>query len=116
MASTHRASRHAFAPMAPMPTEPGICRWCHGKLRALMPDMPADYCERGCAGPDSAPYLGHCGECGRQFHTGKRVVTGSLCYGCEEIDRAVVARVRATVPDRRSAYSFKRIGRGRFID
>lgn len=101
----------AFAPQAPMPTEPGICRWCRGRLRQVLLSEPVfDYCEAGCARNDMAPFLRHCQECGREFHTGRRLLS-SLCCECDASERA-----STTMPSGSRVYSYKRYGRGRFID
>lgn len=102
--------RGRWAPPAPMPTEPWICRWCRGRLRAVLPGIPVDHCEAGCAPNDSSPYLGHCMECRREFHTGRRWIP-SLCHACDTADRAATA-----VPDGPRVYSFKRFTRGGYID
>lgn len=107
--ATRRIHRGSFAPEAPMPTEPGRCRWCHGRLRALMPDWPADFCEAGCTKNDEAPYLGHCQDCHRDFKTGRRQLI-PLCHECDEKETNAMARHRDRV------YSFKPYTRGSFIE
>lgn len=80
--------RRGDAAIAPMPLEPGICRWCRGQLKALFAGDAATYCPAGCASNDRIPYLGHCDECHRDFHTGKRGAL--LCHECDEQTRAQI--------------------------
>jgi hypothetical protein len=87
----HRRHPHAPAVTAPLPGDPAICRWCLGRLVALLPDGPVDYCTRGCAPNDVVPYLGHCADCGRGFTTGKHMAL--LCYECEQKAAGEMAEV-----------------------
>lgn len=90
-------SKYASAVMAPMPEDSTVCRWCGGRLKALLPGGPADFCQQLCAPNDVAPYLGQCATCGRNFETGKHRAVE--CHECESKTRdemAEVARVDQT--------------------
>ena len=89
-----------------MPGEPGICRWCGGALKALLEGGPVTYCERGCTTNDTAPFVGHCQECRRQFQTGKTMAT--LCHSCDQADAQRITEPAS--PSR--TYHFSRYGRG----
>lgn len=79
--------RQVFAPPAPIPTDATRCRWCRGTLRVLFTPGVADYCERGCAKTHEMPTVGQCPECGREFKTGLPLMTATLCYACDELER-----------------------------
>jgi len=68
-----------------MPEKPGICRWCGGPLKSVLEFEPEDYCQRGCAKNDEAPYTGSCQECRRDFKTGKR--SALLCVECDRTEQ-----------------------------
>lgn len=90
-----------WAPTAPMPKAADECRWCHCTLRALVDGEPADYCQRGCAKNDIAPFTADCADCGRQFETGEHRAT--LCFKCWEKDQAQGKVISATTPRFQSA-------------
>jgi hypothetical protein len=75
--------------LPPMPDDPAVCRWCGGHRLDLHIAEYGLYCPAGCAPNDFAPYLGHCQDCTRDFHTGRRLLSSDWCWECE-------ARVRAT--------------------
>ena len=101
-----------WAPQAPMPSEPGICRWCSGALKALLDGDPVTYCQNGCATNDTAPFVGHCPECRRQFHTGKTMAT--FCHPCDHADAKRNAETGPVSTSR--TYRFSRYGRGGYRD
>lgn len=101
-------ARHGFAPPAPMPSEPGVCRWCRGRLTALTDDGPAVYCPSGCARNDQPLYVSDCDDCGRPFQTGKRWET--VCHECDQRETRAVTDSHRSVGH---TYNFSRYGRGR---
>lgn len=88
----------ARAPLPPIPTDPKVCRWCHGRKRAFIEGGQLEICNAGCAPNDQAPYLGHCQECGRDFETGRRLLDAPLCDECDAdaIGQAMYDRRPAT--------------------
>lgn len=102
-----------WAPMAPMPGDPAVCRWCGGRLRALVDGEPADYCQNGCAKNSDHPYLGHCSECGRNFETGRPLMQASLCSACEP---RLVAEQPNEGRTRHRTYHYSEYGRGSYRD
>lgn len=84
------------APIAPVPQDPTVCRWCRGRLKALSSGEPADFCQAGCASNHSAPYLRDCRVCLRPFETGQR--HADLCYECDRQERAEMDEAVASTP------------------
>lgn len=68
--------------LPPMPTTSDRCRWCGSLLLFPLPDWA--YCQHGCAPNETAPYLGHCRECLRDFDTGKP--WAERCHECESAE------------------------------
>lgn len=97
-----------WADPAPMPADPLTCRWCGGRLRALLEGQPATYCERGCDRNDQATYTVDCHDCGRPFKTGTAYAV--RCHGCLEAERAALPAQDAGLesPD----YEARPYGRG----
>lgn len=111
MRAASRSRRRGLAELPPLPTDPVVCRWCGGRLRALLEGEPATYCQNRCATNDAAPYFGHCDECGADFWTGK--VSASTCYECDQAD--LRRQPNDPTPGGRS-YHFSRFGRGGYRD
>lgn len=107
-----RRNSQAWAELPPVPEDPTRCRWCGGQRKALIDGDPPTYCERGCADNDQAPYLGHCLDCGRQFHTGKRAAT--ICYICDKAEAKRIEENGFARPYRGRAYNFSRTKRGSY--
>lgn len=91
-AARRRLSQREPAGLPPMPDDLTVCRWCGGKLKALLPGDPPNFCQNLCAPNDRVPYLGQCAECGKDFHTGKR--HADVCYACEQKGSAALAETR----------------------
>lgn len=100
--------KHEIAATAPMPSEPGVCRWCSGRLTALTDDGRKDHCSTGCAKNDQPIFTGDCDTCGREFHTGKRWET--TCYECDRDEHRRGVEVHRAIGN---GYHFSRYGRGR---
>lgn len=98
------------APVAPMPEDPAKCRWCSGKLIALIEFEEADYCQNGCAKNDTAPFGGTCDECRREFQTGKRHAL--LCHDCEQRLNAAVQERVDVEQQQGTRYQYERFKRG----
>jgi len=98
-----------WAPLAPMPADPTVCRWCGGQLRALMDGDPVDYCQQGCAKNTEHPYVGHCEECRREFDTGKR--NAVLCAECDS-SASIGQPVNEPPRPHDQTYAFSRVRRG----
>jgi hypothetical protein len=113
--STALRTSKTWAPTAPMPEDPALCRWCGGQLRALVDGEPADYCQAGCQTNDTHTHVGHCEECRRQFETGRPLMSATFCHECDRRDdRAMRAAYRS---GRQLVYDFKRNGRrGGYLD
>jgi hypothetical protein len=81
----------AEAAQPPIPADPQTCRWCRSRREV---QAGVWLCPRSCAANDQAPYLGHCEECRRDFHTGSSET--HLCHGCstrgrQRLDREFAA-------------------------
>jgi hypothetical protein len=107
----HERNPKRWAAVAPMPPDPSTCRWCGGRLKALMPDMPVDYCANGCAHNASAPYTGHCEACHRDFETGARFTV--LCFACDTAEATQAAREYEPGMTRRDDWLERRTARRR---
>ena len=98
-----------WAETAPMPADPLTCRWCGGRLRALLEDRPATYCERGCERNDQGYYVADCADCGRPFRTGLPAHSAVRCVECIAADHPDEAqRAGAELPQ----YEDRPFGRG----
>lgn len=97
-----------------MPTDPSKCRWCGGTLRALLEFEEPDYCQNGCAKNDQAPFTADCRECNREFKTGRRLIGATFCYECEKAGIEQLTEAHKPLP--RKVYSYKAVGRGRYLD
>lgn len=85
-----RWNTHEPAGLPPMPEDSAVCRWCGGRRKLLIAEDPeSSFCPNLCAQNASSPYLGQCGECGKDFHTGRR--HASVCFSCERKDGAGMA-------------------------
>jgi hypothetical protein len=90
--AVERKRRFLLGPgLPPMPDDPNACRWCGGQRIELHLAEFGLYCPAGCAANDFAPYLGHCEDCRRDFHTGRRLFTCAWCWECEARHRAANA-------------------------
>lgn len=105
-----------WAKTAPMPTDPTICRWCGGRLRAVLEGDPVDYCQNGCLKADQDVYTGHCAECDREFKTGKPLMHAPLCHGCEQKLTGQIADAHTPPERQRQRYEYRTFGRGRWRD
>lgn len=79
--------RYEFAPVAPIPADPGQCRWCGGTRKVL---HGHDYCATGCTPNDQAAHECRCADCGRVFMSGK--FGAEQCHPCETRQRGVYQR------------------------
>jgi hypothetical protein len=77
------ANRPRPVPLAPMPDDPCVCRWCLARVRD-------GRCVRGCQPADSAPYGDVCLLCDRDFQTGNPN-HGNACWRCERQELAEMA-------------------------
>lgn len=80
-ARARRPRQFGTVPLPPMPSDPGVCRWCGGRLMELV--SGGTLCPYRCTAADQPLLIGQCDDCGREFRTG-RFYDLDQCWQCRD--------------------------------